>query len=1202
MDKNTKVFRWMLLFGLFGIFFGCNPFELETSGMYPGEESARVEYAEVPVSLSLPVFDAEVVQTKGQALAGADNKNLGGVLFLIYRSSTGLLDSYRYFTASEVAAGGPYTLNVPMAMCDVYMLGNLVAVKRSDASVSADLMSALGEGFPMSESDLEAFVYRLDGGNLNGVWRRETMSEVRQYGIPYQVVQKGVNMRNVRNNGLPMPSTAATWLFSKVVVRVDHSMFDGGQAAKLDYFVNKTMYMRQANLRLMPFSTEPVKALEAADSGMGDYDASMSNASAGEYVFFVPENMQGSVAGISSSLDKQANNGAIPAAVRSYATYAEFLGTVNAGGFVGDVKYQFYLGENAKTDFNLQRGRQYNVTMSFSSENLFSEPEWKVDASLTDNRLFRLTADASFTTDIGDVNSGRRLIVRSNRVGKMYVYMNPSGSLGSTNLLLGKSVALPSSFLMGDMGDCSWYSAFMTSGTEDANWLQERGIGVSWNSATGELGFTCVDASKLSSHIGEERSFTLQLLPGGTKTVSFVLRLQADMAYAVADGKSLVDEFYLGQKRTLTVSGFSGSTIKYAAVQEPCGSESGTAKNANRQWKTVNSGSFDSGYPSCSLDSNGNVRLIASDGAYSSQNYSGSLDVYAWYPNRFLSSHSGWSSKTGKVVFFSEDWLNDSMEVDIRVSEPRCSVPSFTNLEKVGASVSVMHAEESIILNIDGTENLCDGSVLSSFSGSEVLSRSSFDNVLYDRLLAWSFTSSGNSTQKSLVSGITVDPSGKVYVSNTNVDGNKMEELSYSDLYVFNWPYISSGHQFGLYSLGDCVLSVNTTTGLYSGSVTYPLYLEKSSLSVYGVNTKVEGYQNKGFFTDYFAPIFTSDDGYYADDTYFGYSVSVSCVRGAATIDSDYVIRSGSEVVYVSSRTGKQYHPKPTVTVSGRTAEIVFSHDYPDSDLWDGTEFIPRPMIVPYGPQTFSYRVVNKWDGRFFEITSGSSYNIKFALDSQAKVLVFHSGNALNMEVATPLGAYLLSRYASSMPTSARNLCLSCCDVNLGYYVKWDTQVINKKKNYSWPSSKNYEQMTNGKSYGENASAYYLYDGVPSFSYANWTWATARRFAWEEQKESLGSNYYFVYSVCGGACYFDENSSSTPRSSAQFLADYPSLGNVFYSFSPHGQDSRRAYSGGSSPSVTYEWKPAGQNVFDDSTLYKQRRGRWIVFLGTSLWK
>ena len=54
----------------------------------------------------------------------------------------------------------------------------------------------------------------------------------------------------------------------------------------------------------------------------------------------------------------------------------------------------------------------------------------------------------------------------------------------------------------------------------------------------------------------------------------------------------------------------------------------------------------------------------------------GRLDVYAFYPNRFLESHGGWTSRNGKILFFSEDYLNDTFEVDVRISEPRAFRPA----------------------------------------------------------------------------------------------------------------------------------------------------------------------------------------------------------------------------------------------------------------------------------------------------------------------------------------------------------------------------------------------------------------------------------------------------------------------------------------------------------------------------------------------
>lgn len=155
--------RMLLLLAVSAALAGCEPDDIPTEMVAAG---AGPGYAEVPVALDFVAGDP---QTKAPLLSGADDAQRGGVLFLVYRSATGRLDSYRFFKPAELAgaASRPLTLRLPLAECDIYVLGNLLAVSRQDPSVTADLAEALGSAFPADEAELEAMAYRLDGGNIN---------------------------------------------------------------------------------------------------------------------------------------------------------------------------------------------------------------------------------------------------------------------------------------------------------------------------------------------------------------------------------------------------------------------------------------------------------------------------------------------------------------------------------------------------------------------------------------------------------------------------------------------------------------------------------------------------------------------------------------------------------------------------------------------------------------------------------------------------------------------------------------------------------------------------------------------------------------------------------------------------------------------------------------------------------------------------
>lgn len=992
------------------------------------EQAACMEYGEVGFSLGNPSFFADVEMTKAQALAGADNRNLGGVLVLIYRSATQTLDSYEWFTPAQLASGATLKVSVPLVPCDVYVLGNLLAVKKTDSSVTANLMDALGQDFPVTESALESFVYRLDGNSLNGVmsssWRTETMDEIKTYGIPYQFVEKNVDMYSVFHNGLPFPSGPATWLFSKVVVTVDHSAFDGGAANFEDYFLNNSMYIRQPNLKIKPFSLSSFSAESSSDRGTrdvdGDRDVSMVQAHAGSYVFFVPENMKGTVSSVDDSSKKNKDNGSIPSSVRDYATFLEFRGSLGpaAGGFSGDVKYQFYLGGNATSDFNLQRGKAYNVTLYFTVGNLFGSPKWMVSPSLTDHRRFQITADSSFFTDIETVNSNRLLAVRKNRPGKVYVYMNPEDVSGGSNSLLGKDVFSPSSFTMGSLGDCSWYGDFMTAGTSDAQWFSDRGIVVTWDKTDGSLTFG-VDPAKqahFDAHVGEEKEFVLRLLPLETKTATVKVKLVPDLIVSVGDGKSLTDDFYLGQKRTVSVTGFSGSGIHWAAVQQGCGDSSHTNLNdaSNVQWKTSSDAS--AVFPSCAVDAGGRVVLDPTKSVYASQVFSGSLDLYAFYPNRFQAGH-GFSSKNGRLVVFGSDWLNDCVEIPVRISEPQL---------KTAIVSDVMY------FPLDGTPRDIPEFGYMDFAGTTLLERSSFDDTLYGNLLEF-----GSGSGERFGDFIGVDAVNfKAYCCMTLNAELDLLTLDYNSKGVTN---VSSNRTVSRLA--------NAATGLYSGKV-FEVNCQFSKPLLNSVSTQYNsGYappsaSQKLTIWNYFASGYTH--GRHFDPLndnssiviYFKFNFRDSDL---ATAMLDWL---GPKATYTTSH-GETFGPVWDVEIdsadTGSGGTMIWTFDETHQATKDSyNEPVPGGILVPYGAQTVRFIYSNRWE------TGRTLYeSVDFRLCYEVEWVLYVGATnqaAAELHVVTPKHARYLNRLSSQVSQACRTFMTKFAG---GYY--WLNQIDVQK-------------------------------------------------------------------------------------------------------------------------------------------------------------
>ena len=922
----------------------CRPEDLITT--FSPEKTAsdgQGSWAEMSLTLAPAMGESG---TKASLLKDVETRG-SGALVLVFRSDTRQLATSRYYSQEELdkQAHAPLRLRVPLATCDFFILGNLNAIRKSDGT-ALNLQEALGAAFPVEERALEAMIYRLDGGDLDGGFRRETFADVALFGIPYALIQKNIDTPSLVASGGGIPGADRCGrLFSKVTISIDHGAFDGG-GAHPEFFVNSHLYLRQANARLQPFSSDSQKAVEAADVLVqSDYDPDMqsANASVTTFSFYVPENMQGELLAGNTDSRRKTRDELIArnlGAVEPYLTYVEFCGLLDpaAGGYGGDVTYRFYLGGNNYSDFNLERGREYKVSLSFQVGSLFNS-EWRVEPSLTDSRTFALTADASFATEIGTVNDSRLVAVRKSRPGAFYVYMNPGGSLGGANLLLGKEASTSTHFTPTSLSDCSWYGAFLQGGSEDAAWLADHGISASWDKASGRLSFIVTDAAKFEARKEDPaRIFTMRLLPGGTITTDFRLGLYDDLNVSVADGKSLTDEFYLGQKRTVTVSGFVGGTVKYAAVQPDCGGKSG-----NRMWKT--SASASAAYPGCARDAAGHPVLDVRDAAYGAQTYLGSLDVYAFFPNRFQEGH-GWESHPGKIVFFTEDRLNDSLELDLQISEPMLmTLNEFASVKR---------------LPLDGTPVALGDFGFRTFDGSAPMGASDFDATLYSSLLA--FRSDASSEFSDCLGQ---DLAGRrLYCSDSH-------SSTYGDLAAKPLSDIGVVYDNGYALLGIFNVYPNSATSLWSGYVyrtqfdfTAPIITAiKTSGSTWDTGSKTTVRVNY-FKTNGVNPL-EDDESFWINAQYYFTNSDLTSLNIAPV---------GNKTTYtVGSKTyGPVYEVLASSYDAGSGGELRWVYDESKQAKQAPTgEKIPGGLLLPYGEQRIYFTFTNRHSGREVTVDSG---------------------------------------------------------------------------------------------------------------------------------------------------------------------------------------------------------------------------------------
>ena len=110
------------------------------------------------------------------------------------------------------------------------------------------------------------------------------------------------------------------------------------------------------NRSMCPFGT--ASALDASDIlSETEFEEGTGGAS-GTFVFYVPENCQGSIPDITDSPYKSPDGNASVAEIQDRLTYLETV-VDGSGLYEGTVTYRSYLGENATTDFNLRGNACY---------------------------------------------------------------------------------------------------------------------------------------------------------------------------------------------------------------------------------------------------------------------------------------------------------------------------------------------------------------------------------------------------------------------------------------------------------------------------------------------------------------------------------------------------------------------------------------------------------------------------------------------------------------------------------------------------------------------------------------------------------------------------------------------------------------------------------------------------------------------------
>lgn len=249
-------------------------------------------------------------------------------------------------------------------------------------------MGDMTNAFPLDETAVEEIVYMVD-----------SYEDIALNGIPMCGVVKDCSYKSGMSVRIPLER-----LFARLNARILHTGLNGASstAAYAYTMCNKSIWLRQANSRLKPFSADGSKADTAADVlDVSDYNENLDDRNAYEgslsvsqlgpgvgyfqdttVVLYVPENIQGML--LPGNKDPFAKTGENISGIggKSYdrlCTYLELNASKpNRGeGFSGDITYRCYLGSDNVSDFSIRRNTRYDLTLSLTDGG-FHLNNWKV--------------------------------------------------------------------------------------------------------------------------------------------------------------------------------------------------------------------------------------------------------------------------------------------------------------------------------------------------------------------------------------------------------------------------------------------------------------------------------------------------------------------------------------------------------------------------------------------------------------------------------------------------------------------------------------------------------------------------------------------------------------------------------------------------------------------------------------------------------
>ena len=236
---------------------------------------------------------------------------------------------------------------------------------------------------------LDAMVLELDPGqtytlyalvNMGDMTASIPRSESDLESLTYRIPSYTEGSESLAGRGLPMAGTLE-YPGHGTVIPVERLLAKVTAHVSCEWEDAAIRSVRVCNLTrtLRPFG----EAVMDEDWDQQEFDDGTGTAS-GTFVFYVPENRQGTIGGIQTSREKSPDANDEVRARSDRLTYLETT-VEGTGTILGTIVYRSYLGRNAVTDFDILRNARYDWTLRFLPDGLQYD-DWKHDNDLIDSQ------------------------------------------------------------------------------------------------------------------------------------------------------------------------------------------------------------------------------------------------------------------------------------------------------------------------------------------------------------------------------------------------------------------------------------------------------------------------------------------------------------------------------------------------------------------------------------------------------------------------------------------------------------------------------------------------------------------------------------------------------------------------------------------------------------------------------------------------